>query len=73
MVEDSGPGIAEADRERVFDRFFRSADATATTSGSGLGLSIVKTIASQHQATVSLDASPTLGGLRVTVDFAATA
>ena len=69
VVEDSGPGIAEADRERVFDRFFRSADATATTSGSGLGLSIVKTIASQHHATVSLDTSPTLGGLRVAVDF----
>ena len=69
VVEDSGPGIPEADRERVFDRFFRSADATATTSGSGLGLSIVKTIASQHHATVSLDTSPTLGGLRVVVDF----
>jgi two-component system OmpR family sensor kinase len=71
VVEDSGPGIPETDRERVFDRFFRSADATATTSGSGLGLSIVKTIAGQHSATVVLDTSPTLGGLRVTVDFAA--
>ena len=70
-VEDSGPGIPEADRERVFDRFFRSADATATTSGSGLGLSIVKAIATQHAASVVLDRSPGLGGLRATVGFRA--
>ena len=72
-VEDSGPGIPEADRERVFERFFRSADATATSSGSGLGLSIVQAIARQHGAAVVLDASPTLGGLRATVTFGAPA
>ena len=69
VVEDSGPGIPEADRERVFDRFYRSGDATATSSGSGLGLSIVKTVAAQHGASVRLDSSPTLAGLRVTVEF----
>jgi len=69
VVEDSGPGIPEADRERVFERFYRSEEATATTGGSGLGLSIVKTIAAQHAATVRLDASPSLGGLRVTAVF----
>jgi two-component system, OmpR family, sensor kinase len=67
-VEDSGPGIAEAERERVFDRFYRSAGATAP--GSGLGLAIVRTIAARHGATVTLDASPSLGGLRATVRFA---
>ncbi|APW38835.1 two-component sensor histidine kinase [Rhodoferax koreense] len=71
VVEDSGPGIPEADRERVFERFYRSPDAMAGTGGSGLGLSIVKAIAMQHGATTALDASPSLGGLRATVNFAA--
>jgi two-component system OmpR family sensor kinase len=66
-VEDSGPGIAEAERERVFDRFYRSADAQAQahTPGSGLGLAIVKSIAERHGARLSLARSETLGGLRV--------
>lgn len=69
-VEDSGPGIAEADRERVFERFYRSAETTANTVGSGLGLAIVRTIANQHGAAMALDRSPSLGGLRATVGFA---
>lgn len=71
MVEDAGPGISEVDRERVFERFYRSADATASTSGSGLGLSIVKAIAAQHAATIVLGRSPTLGGLHATLNFPA--
>ena len=66
-VDDSGPGIPEAERERVFDRFYRSSDATGV--GSGLGLAIVKAIADRHGATIALDRSPTLGGLRVQVTF----
>jgi two-component system OmpR family sensor kinase len=66
-VEDSGPGIAEAERERVFDRFYRIADARA--AGSGLGLAIVKTIAARHGATVRLGSSERLGGLKVEVVF----
>ncbi|MEO5797329.1 MAG: ATP-binding protein [Rhodoferax sp.] len=62
-VEDSGPGIAPADLEKVFDRFYRSAEATA--GGSGLGLAIAQAIAQAHGAKLRLDASPTLGGLRV--------
>ncbi len=73
LVEDSGPGIPEVDRERVFERFYRSEEATASTGGSGLGLAIVKTIAVQHGASVRLDASPSLGGLRVTVAFSSAA
>lgn len=65
-VEDSGPGIAPEDRSRVFDRFYRSSDVAPET-GSGLGLAIVKTIADRHGATLQLDASPRLGGLRVQV------
>lgn len=63
-VEDSGPGIAAAERERVFDRFYRSANATA--EGSGLGLAIVKAAAAALNATVRLRESA-LGGLRVEV------
>ena len=70
-VEDSGPGIAEVEHERVFDRFFRMADAAAsTTTGSGLGLAIVRTIAKRHGATVVLGRSERLGGLRVDIHMA---
>jgi two-component system OmpR family sensor kinase len=65
-VDDSGPGIAEAERARVFDRFYRSADAHSAT-GSGLGLAIVKSIADRHGARLVLSRSDTLGGLRVDV------
>jgi two-component system OmpR family sensor kinase len=67
-VEDSGPGIAAEDRERVFDRFYRASGAAAET-GSGLGLAIVQVIAERHGATVQLDRSERLGGLRVSVTF----
>ena len=70
-VDDSGPGLPEAERERVLDRFYRSGEPQAP--GSGLGLAIVKSIAQMHGATVALAASPTLGGLRVLVRFAAKA
>ena len=65
VVEDSGPGIPEAERERVFDRFYRVAGSSAP--GSGLGLAIVQTIAQRHGATVKLDRSERLGGLRAEV------
>jgi signal transduction histidine kinase len=65
-VIDTGPGIAAADRERVFDRFFRR--AAAEESGTGLGLAIVKAIAERHGARVALDEAPG-GGLRVRVSF----
>ncbi len=57
QVEDSGPGIAEAARELVFEPFYRVLGNEA--DGSGLGLPIVREIARQHQATVTLeDAHP---------------
>lgn len=64
-VDDSGPGLRESERERVLDRFYRSGEPQAP--GSGLGLAIVKSIADLHGATVSLGASPSLGGLRVVI------
>ena len=66
-VDDSGPGIAEPDRARVLDRFYRAAGSE--TTGSGLGLAIVKSIADLHGATLALERSPRLGGLRVEVRF----
>ena len=65
-VTDSGPGIEPADRERVFDRFYRR--AAAQESGTGLGLAIVKAIAERHGARIALDEAPG-GGLRATVSF----
>jgi len=65
-VADSGPGIPEDERRRVFDRFYRRAEADET--GSGLGLAIVRAIADRHGAEIELGASP-LGGLLVSVRF----
>lgn len=66
-VADSGPGIPAAERERVFDRFYRSPGSTAS-SGSGLGLAIVRAVAQRQGATVVLDEAPG-GGLLVKVFF----
>ncbi|WP_231679192.1 sensor histidine kinase, partial [Ralstonia solanacearum] len=65
-VEDNGPGIPAAERERVLDRFYRSAQAP--TGGSGLGLAIVREIAQAHDATLALEACDG-GGLRVVLRF----
>lgn len=70
-VEDSGPGISGEERERVFDRFYRVAGSAA--GGSGLGLAIVKAIAERHGATLALEQSAELGGLRVRLLFSASA
>ncbi|MHB1198108.1 MAG: ATP-binding protein [Polaromonas sp.] len=69
-IEDSGPGIAAEDRARVFDRFFRASDV-ALEAGSGLGLAIVKVIADRHGATLALESSARLGGLKIAVRFPA--
>jgi two-component system sensor histidine kinase TctE len=51
-VEDTGPGISEAERRRVFDRFYRVLGTRV--EGSGLGLAIVREIVEQHDAQVSI-------------------
>ncbi|HET7098060.1 MAG TPA: ATP-binding protein [Casimicrobiaceae bacterium] len=70
-VRDSGPGIPESERERVFDRFYRApGEAAAGMTGSGLGLAIVRRIAERHGASVTLGtglAGPKGEGLGVTV------
>jgi len=66
-VEDDGPGIPAASRAQVFARFHRL-EASRTTPGDGLGLSMVAAVAQLHGASVTLqDAGP---GLRVAVTFA---
>ncbi len=70
QVEDTGPGIPEAERELVFQAFYRALGTTV--DGSGLGLAIVREIAQQHGAVVAVeDAHPrhTPPGTRFTVRF----
>jgi two-component system sensor histidine kinase QseC len=64
-VEDSGPGLADSDRPRLGERFFR-VPGTAE-SGSGLGWSIVQRIVDLHAAAVNVRRSMALGGLEVQV------
>jgi signal transduction histidine kinase len=73
QVVDNGPGIPEADRERVFDRFYRGEDVQSDVqvSGSGLGLAIVRAIAERHGASVGLHTAPSGQGLEVRVLFSA--
>jgi two-component system sensor histidine kinase TctE len=72
-IEDSGPGIAPGDRERVFSPFYRVPSAQeANAGGTGLGLAIVRDIAASHRARIELsDAGWDSGGtgLRVGVLF----
>ena len=55
-VEDTGPGIPEGERQRVFDRFYRILGTNV--DGSGLGLAIVREIAEQHGALVRIGNNP---------------
>jgi two-component system OmpR family sensor kinase len=77
IVRDDGPGIPPAERERVFDRFYRGQPAGDTARaglhGSGLGLAIVKNIADRHGATVELGPGIDDAGLGATVRFPAAA
>jgi signal transduction histidine kinase len=64
-VEDSGPGIPEDERDRLFDRFYR---ATAEGSGSGLGLAIADAVVRSTGGKWRVDDSP-LGGARLQVTW----
>ncbi|OWW22402.1 sensor histidine kinase, partial [Noviherbaspirillum denitrificans] len=69
-VEDSGPGIPESERERVFAPFYRAATAQAVNAaGSGLGLTIVRDIAAMHGASVELLDGAQGAGLKVRILF----
>ncbi len=73
LVEDSGPGIPESERELVFQPFYRALGTNV--DGSGLGLAIVLEIAAQHDATITIEDAdlpghPQSPGARVAVRFA---
>jgi signal transduction histidine kinase len=66
-VDDDGPGIPPADRDRVFERFTRLDDGRARDQGgSGLGLAVVRSIVTRHRGRVWAEDSP-LGGARFTI------
>jgi len=69
-VEDDGPGIPEAERHRVRERFYRRAGSPGI--GVGLGLAIVDEIARAHQAHLTIGAGAAQRGARLRVQFTAT-
>jgi len=56
-VTDSGAGIAPADQQRIFERFYRADRARSGREGSGLGLAIVKDIVEAHGGSVGVESS----------------
>ena len=65
-VGDSGPGVAPADRERIFDRFARAGSAGRRSDGAGLGLAIVRAIAEAHGGRVVVDSRGGRAGVGAT-------
>ena len=66
-VCDHGPGISDADKPHIFDRFYRAV-ATRALPGSGLGLAIVKQFADDHDAVVNA-VDTTGGGATISIEF----
>ncbi|ASJ73650.1 Sensor kinase CusS [Granulosicoccus antarcticus IMCC3135] len=66
VLSDTGPGIPEKERERVFRHFYRL-DASRSTPGNGIGLSFVAAVVKAHDATIELDDNEP--GLKVTITF----
>ena len=72
VIEDEGPGIPEADLERVFEPFVRlEASRSRDTGGSGLGLAIARSIVRGHGGDIALE-NRAQGGLRATVTLPTT-
>ena len=67
IVSDNGPGIPAAERERIFERFYRVVGNEST--GSGLGLSIVRSIAELHGGSVEVRDGPTGAGVSLVVSL----
>lgn len=65
-IDDSGPGIPENDRDRIFDRFHRLSHGAA--DGSGLGLSIVARIVELHRGEITVGDSA-LGGAKFRISL----
>lgn len=71
IVDDDGPGIDEADRDRIFERFTRLSEARSRdTGGAGLGLAVVKALVAELGGQITVEDSP-LGGARFTISLPA--
>ncbi|MDA3894895.1 MAG: ATP-binding protein, partial [Desulfobacteraceae bacterium] len=69
FIEDTGPGVAEASLNRLFDRLYRTDLArTRESGGSGLGLSICKSIIEAHQGRIWAE-NVDSGGLRIVIEL----
>jgi two-component system sensor histidine kinase TctE len=66
-VADTGPGIPPAEREKVFERFYRITGTNGV--GSGLGLAIVREVANAHNAKVSIESQLLVQGTSVVIEF----
>ena len=70
-VRDSGPGIPESERERVFERFHRVREGRDASEGAGLGLAIVKWVVDRHGGDITIDDADGGGAhVRVRLPFA---
>jgi len=72
-VADRGPGIPRADRERVWDRFWRlERDRDSSVAGSGIGLAVVRELADLHHGRAWIDdVGPDGAGTRVVIELPA--
>jgi signal transduction histidine kinase len=69
-VDDGGPGIPRADRERVWDRFWRlERDRGSAVAGSGIGLAVVRELATLHHGRAWVDDPPVATGTRVVIEL----
>ena len=66
IIADSGAGIAESERKKVFDRFYRL-DRSRSSPGNGLGLSLVAAIATLHG--IGIELQDNMPGLKVVLTF----
>lgn len=68
-IDDSPPGIAPDQYEKIFERLYRVENSRSRqTGGAGLGLAICKNIVTAHQGSITANASP-LGGLQIRIEF----
>ena len=62
-VSDEGVGIADEDTERIFEKFFRTDDASTSVGGTGLGLAVAREIVQTHGGTIGVESEPGHGAV----------